>query len=122
MFKAGDDFAHHPIALAITKKSKDLKRLMDPVIAQLKNSNFVEKLKARYWYSTKRRESCPEYRVLSNGLSLFNTYGIFLILPIGLSASIVIVSIENWLITLWHKKAAQKRRLSLVAVTSFKKG
>lgn len=104
VFRAGDDFAHNPIALPMAKEAKSLKKLIDPIIKKLKNNGFVEKLKVRYWYSKRHRTQCGEYRSLSNGLTLFNTYGIFIIFGIGMVSTLVIIGIENWFITRLHKK------------------
>ncbi|XP_025017166.1 ionotropic receptor 25a-like [Tetranychus urticae] len=105
VYKAEQDFAFHPIALPISKNSpNNLKELIDPIILELKENGFIASLRTKYWENNPERKSCPDWRKLSNGLILADTWGMFLIIGIGLICTLIVISIENCIIIAMRKK------------------
>ncbi|XP_053209677.1 ionotropic receptor 25a-like isoform X2 [Panonychus citri] len=99
VYKAGDDWAYHPIAFPISKKEPyNLKELIDPVIRELKAEGYITALRIKYWEDNPARKTCPDWRKLSNGLVLADTWGMFLIVLVGLIATMIFISVENFLI------------------------
>ena len=58
-------------------------KLINPVIVMLEENGQIEDLKAKYWYNNDNRKNCEEFRKLSNGISLLNAGGVFIVIING---------------------------------------
>ncbi|RWS30328.1 glutamate receptor ionotropic: kainate 2-like protein, partial [Leptotrombidium deliense] len=93
--KVGLDFSPRPLSLAIGKELKDLKALIDAAIIKLRNNRTIANLKGKWWDWNELRQDCEDQRRLSNGISLRNAGGTFIVFIAGVCATLFAVAVEN---------------------------
>lgn len=95
LMKIGGEFNPRPNALAYNKENSVAKNF-DKIIAGLKDDGTIQKLKDYWWYDNVPKRECYEHRKLYNGLTLKNSGGIFMVVSVGIMATLVALWIENW--------------------------
>lgn len=110
IYKVGEEFAPRPIALGAKKtNSVDLIKLINPVILKLEIDGVLDDLKEKYWNSDGRKK-CEEYRKLSNGISLLNAGGVFIVIGFGIIMTLASLVFENFLIIQMKVKRIIKQK------------
>lgn len=96
-FKAvGDEFSRKPIALGVAKGESQLRDDISYAILQLINQRFMEVLREKWWTNNPRRVICDTNNE-SEGISIENIGGVFIIIFAGVILSFVVWAIERFM-------------------------
>lgn len=96
-FKAvGDEFSRKPIALGVRKGEDQLRDDLSYAILQLINKRFMEVLREKWWTNNPRRIVCDNNDE-SEGISIENIGGVFIIIFAGVFLSFFVWSIERFI-------------------------
>jgi len=109
LMKVGGEFNPRPNAFAFNKNNA-IFREFDQVIADLKEDGTVQKLKDYWWHENVPKKECYEHRKLYNGITLMNSAGIFMVISVGIMATLVALWIENWYYDMRTKADMRKPR------------
>uniref|UniRef100_A0AAN0LH94 Glutamate receptor ionotropic kainate 2 n=1 Tax=Polyphagotarsonemus latus TaxID=1204166 RepID=A0AAN0LH94_9ACAR len=116
VYRVGEDFSLRPIALGAKKtNSVDLLKLINPIIIKLEEEGVIEDLKAKYWDNNVNKNNCEDYRKLSNGISLFNSGGVFIIIITGVILTLFLLQLENFIIVYMKVYRAKKQKALMKA-------
>ena len=111
IYKVGEDFSPRPMALGAKKtNSFDIIKLINPIIHKLEEQGYVEDLKAKHWENNDARKTCEEFRKLSNGISLLNSGGVFIVIIAGVILTFFGLVFENFLIIQMKVRRARKQK------------
>lgn len=103
---------------------KDLMKEFDVIIIQMKKDGSMQNLKNKWWYQTVKRRKCYEHRKLYNGITLENAGGMFMVIAVGVVATVVALWIENWyydMRTQWDMRKAKGQSIHVPSETIKKK-
>lgn len=92
---AGDEFSRKPIALGIQKGQEQLRDDISYAILQLINRRFMEVLREKWWTNNPNRIMC-ENKDESEGISIENIGGVFIIILAGVILSFFVWAIERF--------------------------
>ncbi|KAK9884540.1 hypothetical protein WA026_007381 [Henosepilachna vigintioctopunctata] len=92
----GDEFSRKPYALAVQQGSP-LKNRLNGVILDLMNRRKLESLRKKWWENNPERMECPDPENPSEGISMRNIGGVFILIIIGIGMAIGILSLEYYL-------------------------
>lgn len=99
VYKVGQDFGLHSLAFPISKNTRfSLKSKLDFAINKLKKQGVIEALRQKYWVHNSEAKVCKEFRQITDGLDLYYTGGLFLVLLIGIILSLLTLALENYLL------------------------
>ena len=107
--KVGGEFNPRPNSLMMGNTSEIISDF-DVVILELKKNGKIQELKNRWWHQKVKGRQCYEHRKLYNGITLENAGGIFMVIAVGVIATVIALWIENWyydLRTKWDMKKAK---------------
>ena len=126
LMKVGGEFNPRPNAFAYNKKNTIVKEF-DSIIEELKDDGTIERMKEYWWHHNVPKRNCYEHRKLYNGITLQNAAGIFMVISVGVMATLVSLWIENWYYDLRTKsdmmmKAKSDRMLLMPPVDAARKG
>nr|WHU27575.1 ionotropic receptor 25a [Matsumurasca onukii] len=96
--QVGDEFSRKPYAIAVQQGSA-LKEQLNSAILQLLNQRDLEKLKEKWWNNNKHKETCQKQDDQSDGISINNIGGVFIVIFVGIGLSCVTLAFEYW----WYK-------------------
>lgn len=115
IYKVGEDFSPRPMALGAKRtNSVDLIKLINPVIRKLDAQGYIEDVKAKYWYNNDhRKQQCEEFRKLSNGISLLNSGGVFIVITAGVILTLFALVLENFIIVYMKVKRAEQQKATI---------
>lgn len=65
-------------------------------ILKLLNQRKLEQLKERWWNKNPKKKNCPKLEDESDGISIQNIGGVFIVILIGIALSIVTLAFEYW--------------------------
>ncbi|CAM1317771.1 Uncharacterised protein g6837 [Pycnogonum litorale] len=91
----GDEFSRKPYAIAVQKDSP-LKDQFSGAILQLLNVRTLETLKEKWWDKNPQRKNCEDIESTSDGISISNIGGVFIVIFIGIGLASVSLMIEYW--------------------------
>lgn len=95
-FKAvGDEFSRKPIALGLRKGDEQLKEDLSYAILQLINQRYMEVLREKWWTNNPKRVICDSNDE-SEGISIENIGGVFIIIFAGVFLSFCVWAIERF--------------------------
>lgn len=66
-------------------------------ILQLLNERFLERLKARWWTDNAEKKECPNIEDESEGISIKNIGGVFLVIAVGTGLALICLAFEFYL-------------------------
>ena len=91
----GDEFSRKPIALAVQKGETQLKDDVSFAVLQLINQRFMEVLREKWWTNNPNRVVC-ENNDQSEGISIENIGGVFIIIIAGIVLSFLVWALEKF--------------------------
>lgn len=92
---AGDELSRKPLALGIQKGHEQLRDDISYAILQLINRRFMEVLREKWWTNNPMRITC-ESNDESEGISIENIGGVFIIILAGVALSFFVWAIERF--------------------------
>ncbi|BES98926.1 glutamate receptor [Nesidiocoris tenuis] len=94
----GDEFSRKPYAIAVQQGSP-LKDLFNNAILQLLNKRKLEKLKEKWWTDNPDKVECEKQEEQSDGISIHNIGGVFIVIFVGIGLACITLGLEYW----WYK-------------------
>ncbi|XP_050348568.1 ionotropic receptor 25a isoform X2 [Nymphalis io] len=94
----GDEFSRKPYAIAVQQGSP-LKDQFNNAILQLLNKRKLEKLKENWWNNNPQAIKCEKQDDQSDGISIQNIGGVFIVIFMGIGLACVTLGVEYW----WYK-------------------
>ncbi|XP_017461181.1 PREDICTED: ionotropic receptor 25a-like, partial [Rhagoletis zephyria] len=91
----GNEFSRKPLALAVQQNS-DLKDKLSSAILKLLNQRRLENLKEKWWNRLPERIDCQDSKKQSDGISIQNIGGVFIVILIGVVLACVTLVVEYW--------------------------
>lgn len=91
----GDEFSRKPIALGVQKGQDELRNELSYAILQLINKRFMEVLRERWWANNPARLICNSHDDQSEGISIENIGGVFIIILVGIALSFFVWAFER---------------------------
>jgi len=120
VYMVGDEFSRKPYALAVQEGSP-LKDQVNDAILKLLNQRKLETLKERWWNRNPLRKRCTDDSDESDGISIYNIGGVFIVIFVGILMAISTLVFEYW----WFKYKKQPRvtdSAKVLAVREFGSG
>ncbi|CAK1555436.1 unnamed protein product [Leptosia nina] len=94
----GDEFSRKPYAIAVQQGSP-LKDQFNNAILQLLNKRKLEKLKETWWNNNPNAVKCEKQDDQSDGISIQNIGGVFIVIFMGIGLACITLGVEYW----WYK-------------------
>ncbi|RZF33895.1 hypothetical protein LSTR_LSTR009919 [Laodelphax striatellus] len=94
----GDEFSRKPYAIAVQQGSH-LKDQFNNAILQLLNKRRLEKLKENWWNQNPEKKVCEKQDDQSDGISIHNIGGVFIVIFVGIGLACITLIFEYW----WYK-------------------
>nr|ALR72535.1 ionotropic receptor IR6 [Colaphellus bowringi] len=94
----GEEFSRKPYAIAVQQGSP-LKDQFNTAILQLLNRRELERLKEKWWNKNPEKKDCEKADDQSDGISIQNIGGVFIVIFVGIGLACVTLAIEYW----WYK-------------------
>lgn len=94
----GDEFSRKPYAIAVQQGSP-LKDQFNNAILQLLNKRKLEKLKEIWWNQNPEKKTCEKQDDQSDGISIHNIGGVFIVIFVGIGLACITLAFEYW----WYK-------------------
>ncbi|XP_068617329.1 ionotropic receptor 25a isoform X1 [Battus philenor] len=94
----GDEFSRKPYAIAVQQGSP-LKDQFNNAILQLLNKRKLEKLKENWWNNNPNAVHCEKQDDQSDGISIQNIGGVFIVIFMGIGLACLTLAVEYW----WYK-------------------
>ena len=91
----GNEFSRKPYAIAVQQGSP-LKDAISSAILKLLNQRDLEALKEQWWNQNPNKKECPKQEDESDGISIQNIGGVFIVILVGIALSIVTLAFEYW--------------------------
>ncbi|KAL4231608.1 hypothetical protein ACF0H5_009188 [Mactra antiquata] len=91
----GEEFSRKPFAFAVTQGSP-LRAQISNVILELANNRRIEDLTNIWWDSNDLRQHCDRIENESDGISMKNIGGVFLVIAIGVGLSMIAFAFEYY--------------------------
>ncbi|XP_008183092.2 ionotropic receptor 25a [Acyrthosiphon pisum] len=100
----GDEFSRKPYAIAVQQGSP-LKDQFNNAILLLLNKRKLEKLKETWWNLNPERIQCEKQDNQSDGISIHNIGGVFIVIFVGIGLACFTLAFEYW----WYKYKKSSR-------------
>ncbi|XP_035708909.1 ionotropic receptor 25a isoform X1 [Folsomia candida] len=114
----GEEFSRKPYALAVQQGSP-LKDQLNDAILKLLNQRHLEQLKERWWNENQfAKKDCPKDDNQSDGISIHNIGGVFIVIFVGIVMACFTLIFEYW----WYRKrniAEEMAEMALPAPKEF---
>nr|XP_053649967.1 ionotropic receptor 25a-like [Cherax quadricarinatus] len=94
----GEEFSRKPYAIAVQQGSP-LKDQFNDAILKLLNQRKLETLKERWWNQNPAKKVCEKDDDQSDGISIENIGGVFIVIFVGIGLACVTLAFEYW----WYK-------------------
>nr|QZH55075.1 ionotropic receptor 25a [Achelura yunnanensis] len=94
----GDEFSRKPYAIAVQQGSP-LRDQFNNAILQLLNKRKLEKLKEKWWAGNPEAIKCEKQDDQSDGISIQNIGGVFIVIFMGIGLACITLGVEYW----WYK-------------------
>ncbi|KAJ0183146.1 hypothetical protein K1T71_001122 [Dendrolimus kikuchii] len=94
----GDEFSRKPYAIAVQQGSP-LKDQFNNALLQLLNKRILEKIKEKWWISNPNAVKCDKQDDQSDGISIQNIGGVFIVIFMGIGLACITLGVEYW----WYK-------------------
>ncbi|CAG0883411.1 unnamed protein product [Cyprideis torosa] len=91
----GDEFSRKPYALAVQEGSP-LKEQLNDAILKLLNQRRLESLKEKWWNQNPNKKVCDDTDDQSDGISIYNIGGVFIVIFVGIVLACLTLAIEYW--------------------------
>ncbi|KAI8125865.1 Ionotropic receptor 25a [Lucilia cuprina] len=94
----GEEFSRKPYAIAVQQGSH-LKDQFNNAILTLLNKRQLEKLKEKWWKNDEAQAKCDKPEDQSDGISIENIGGVFIVIFVGIGMACITLVFEYW----WYK-------------------
>jgi hypothetical protein len=113
LYKVGGEFNPRPNSLAFRKDFPNMNMMgrIDEMIVEMREDGSIQKLKDKWWYEMIPEKVCDEHRKMTNGITLRNAGGVFMVIAGGIIVTILALWIENWYYyhkTIWDARKARQ--------------
>ncbi|XP_034939121.1 ionotropic receptor 25a-like [Chelonus insularis] len=95
LIMVGDEFSRKPYALAVQQGSP-LKDQLNNAILRLLNQRKLEKLKNKWWNKNPNKKECEKEDDQSDGISIQNIGGVFIVIFVGIILACMTLAFEYW--------------------------
>ncbi|XP_031839335.1 ionotropic receptor 25a [Nomia melanderi] len=95
LVQVGEDFSRKPYAIAVQQGSP-LKDQFNNAILILLNKRRLEKLKDKWWKRNPERKDCDAENSQSDGISIHNIGGVFVVIFLGIIFACITLAFEYW--------------------------
>uniref|UniRef100_A0ABK9MJX4 Ionotropic receptor 25a n=1 Tax=Glossina morsitans morsitans TaxID=37546 RepID=A0ABK9MJX4_GLOMM len=113
----GEEFSRKPYAIAVQQGSH-LKDQFNNAILTLLNKRQLEKLKEKWWKNDEIQAKCDKPEDQSDGISIENIGGVFIVIFVGIGMACITLLFEYW----WYKYRKNPRIIDVAeAVPSGKR-
>ncbi|XP_043206928.1 ionotropic receptor 25a-like [Amphibalanus amphitrite] len=96
----GDEFSRKPYAIAVQRGSH-LKEIFNEAILKLLNQRKLEVLKEKWWNQNPARKYCEREDDQSEGISIQNIGGVFIVIFVGIALACITLLGEYWYYKYW---------------------
>ncbi|KAF8790580.1 Ionotropic receptor 25a like protein [Argiope bruennichi] len=96
LIAVGSEFSRKPLALAVQQGSP-LKDQLSSAILKLLNQRKLEGLKEKWWNKNPFKKECDDSEQQSDGISIANIGGVFIVIFIGVVLAVVTLIVEYFL-------------------------
>ncbi|EGT30383.1 CBN-GLR-7 protein [Caenorhabditis brenneri] len=107
--QVGTEFSRKPYAIAV-QSGHILKDKISSAILMLLNQRRLETLKEKWWTDNPNKVSCPDSSDESDGISIQNIGGVFIVILAGIALSIITLAFEYYYYKRKARKAAEKEK------------
>ncbi|XP_072753212.1 ionotropic receptor 25a isoform X2 [Anoplolepis gracilipes] len=120
--QVGEEFSRKPYAIAVQQGSP-LKDQFNNAILILLNKRRLEKLKDRWWKHNPVRKNCDLENDQSDGISIHNIGGVFLVIFVGIVFACFTLAFEYWYyryrgkVSKFRKDKSSKTKMTKIAKT-----
>ncbi|XP_043640733.1 ionotropic receptor 25a [Drosophila teissieri] len=94
----GEEFSRKPYAIAVQQGSH-LKDQFNNAILTLLNKRQLEKLKEKWWKNDEAQAKCDKPEDQSDGISIQNIGGVFIVIFVGIGMACITLVFEYW----WYR-------------------
>ncbi|XP_056631910.1 ionotropic receptor 25a [Diorhabda sublineata] len=94
----GEEFSRKPYAIGVQQGSP-LKDQFNTAILQLLNRRELERLKEKWWNKNPEKKDCEKVDDQSDGISIHNIGGVFIVIFVGIGLACITLAFEYW----WYK-------------------
>ncbi|XP_018327272.1 ionotropic receptor 25a [Agrilus planipennis] len=94
----GEEFSRKPYAIAVQQGSP-LKDQFNTAILTLLNKRQLERLKEKWWTNNPKAKKCKKQDDQSDGISIQNIGGVFIVIFVGIGLACITLAFEYW----WYK-------------------
>ncbi|PAV77007.1 hypothetical protein WR25_00124 [Diploscapter pachys] len=91
--QVGSEFSRKPFAIAV-QSGHPLRDPISSAILVLLNQRRLETLKEKWWNNNPNKMTCPDITDQSDGISIENIGGVFIVIAAGIALSIITLAIE----------------------------
>ncbi|CAI2356710.1 unnamed protein product [Caenorhabditis sp. 36 PRJEB53466] len=105
--QVGTEFSRKPYAIAV-QSGHVLKDKISSAILMLLNQRRLETLKEKWWTDNPNKVTCPDSSDESDGISIQNIGGVFIVILAGIGLSIVTLAFEYYYYKRKARLAAEK--------------
>ncbi|KAL3863831.1 hypothetical protein ACJMK2_005559 [Sinanodonta woodiana] len=102
--EVGEEFSRKPFAFFVQEGSS-LRTQLSNAILELANERVLEALDTQWWSENKYRRECPSITDESDGISILNIGGVFLVIAIGTGMSLITLVFEYY----WYRYRPSKQ-------------
>ncbi|XP_037068272.1 ionotropic receptor 25a-like isoform X1 [Pollicipes pollicipes] len=96
----GEEFSRKPYAIAVQRGSS-LKEIFNEAILKLLNRRKLEVLKEKWWNQNPARKYCEREDDQSEGISIQNIGGVFIVIFVGIALACITLLGEYWYYKYW---------------------
>ncbi|CAP23262.2 Protein CBR-GLR-7 [Caenorhabditis briggsae] len=107
--QVGTEFSRKPYAIAV-QSGHILKDKISSAILMLLNQRRLETLKEKWWTDNPNKVNCPDSSDESDGISIQNIGGVFIVILAGIALSIITLAFEYYYYKRKARKAAKKEK------------
>ncbi|XP_055858527.1 ionotropic receptor 25a [Episyrphus balteatus] len=107
----GEEFSRKPYAIAVQQGSH-LKDQFNNAILTLLNKRQLEKLKEKWWKNDEIQAKCEKPEDQSDGISIQNIGGVFIVIFVGIGMACITLVFEYW----WYKYRKNPRIIDVTEV------
>ncbi|XP_046623427.1 ionotropic receptor 25a [Neodiprion virginianus] len=107
LIMVGEEFSRKPLALAVQQGSP-LKDQFNNAILSLLNKRKLEKLKEKWWNRNPLKVTCEKQDDQSDGISIQNIGGVFIVIFVGIGMACLTLAFEYW----WYRYRPKTNNLN----------
>ncbi|XP_001356575.4 ionotropic receptor 25a [Drosophila pseudoobscura] len=109
----GEEFSRKPYAIAVQQGSH-LKDQFNNAILTLLNKRQLEKLKEKWWKNDEAQAKCDKPEDQSDGISIQNIGGVFIVIFVGIGMACITLVFEYW----WYRYRKNPRIIDVAEAST----